>query len=73
MYNRRPIQSSRRSSRLGYVYIFQDPMMRAEVESSILKDVASSRKDLEYLEYRNNRLGVFAIISDLDRNPSEIY
>ncbi|MCL5989263.1 MAG: transposase, partial [Candidatus Thermoplasmatota archaeon] len=36
MYNGRPIQSSRRSSRLGYVYMFQDPMMRAEEESSIL-------------------------------------
>ena len=32
MYNGRPIQSSRRSSRLGYVYMFQDPMMRAEEE-----------------------------------------
>ena len=48
-------------------------MMRAEEESSILKDVASSEKDMEYFEDRKNRLGVFAIISDLDRNPSEIY
>lgn len=69
MYNGRPI----RSSRLGYDYIFQDPMMRAEEESSILKDIASSRKDMEYFEDKKNRLGVFAIISDLDRNPSEIY
>ena len=73
MYNRRPIQSSRRSSRLGYVYMFQDPMTRAEEESSILRDVASSRKDMEYFEDRKNSLGVFAIISDLDRSPSEIY
>ena len=28
---------------------------------------------MEYFEDRKNRLGVFAIISDLDRNPSEIY
>ncbi len=73
MYNGRPIQSSRRSSRLGYVYMFQDPMMRAEEESSILKDVASSKKGMDYFEDRKSRLGVFAIISDLDRNPSEIY
>ena len=73
MYNGRPIQASRRSSRLGYVYMFQDPMMRAEEESSILRDVASSRKDMEYFEDKKNSLGVFAIISDLDRNPSEIY
>ena len=73
MYNGRPIQSSRRSSRLGYVYMFQDPMMRAEEESSILRDVASSKKDMEYFEDKKKRMGVFAIISDLDRNPSEIY
>ena len=73
MYNGRPIQASRRSSRLGYVYMFQDPLMRAEEESSILKDVATSRKDMEYFEDKKKRLGAFAIMSDLDRNPSEIY
>lgn len=73
MYNGRPIQSSRRSSRLGYVYMFQDPLMKAEEESSILRDVASSMKDMEYFQDKKNRLGVFAIISDLNRNPSEIY
>ena len=54
-------------------YIFQGPMMRAEEESSILRAVASSEKDMEYFEDRKSRLGVFAIISDLDWNPSEIY
>ena len=73
MYIGTPIQSSRRSSRLGYVYMFQDPMMRAEEESSILRYVASSEKDMEYLEDKKSRLGVFAIISDLDGDPSEIY
>ena len=73
MYNGRPIQASRRSSRIGYIYTFQDPMMRAEEESSILKDVAASEKDMEYFEEKKRRLGVFAIISDLDRNPSDIY
>ena len=53
--------------------MFQDPLIRAEEESSILRDVASSVKDMEYFHDKNNLLGVFAIISDLDRNPSEIY
>ena len=73
MFNGRPIQFSRRSSRLGYVYMFQHPIMRAEEESSILKDITYLRKDMEYFEDKKNRLGVFAIISDLDRSPSEIY
>ncbi|MCW6171139.1 MAG: transposase [Thermoplasmatales archaeon] len=73
IYNGRPIQASRRSSRLGYVYMFQDPMMRAEEESTILRGVASARKDMEYFQDKKSRLGVFAIISDLDRSPSEIY
>ena len=51
----------------------KDPMMRAEEESSIQRDVASPRKDMEYFEDKRDRPGVFAIISDLDRNPSEIY
>jgi transposase len=73
VYNGRPIQSSRKASRLGYVYTFQDPLMRAEEESSILRDVASNRKDMEYFHDKKSRMGVFAIISDLDRNPHEIY
>ena len=40
--------------------------MRAEEESSILRDVASSEKDMEYFEDGKSRIGVFAIISDLD-------
>lgn len=73
VYNGRPIQASRKSSRIGYIYMFQDPMMRAEEESSILRDVASSKKGMEYFDEKKRRLGVFAIISDLDRNPSDIY
>jgi transposase len=53
--------------------MFQDPLMRAEEEASILRDVASSVKDMEYFEDKKNSLGIFAIISDLDRNPWEIY
>ena len=73
MYNGRPIQAARKSSRIGYIYMFQDPMMRAEEESSILRDVASSKKDMEYFEERKKSLGTFAMVSDLDRKPSEIY
>ena len=73
MYNGRPIQSFTKLSRFGYIYIFQDPMIRVEEESTILRDVASSMKDVEYCEDRKESPGVFAIISDLDRNPSDIY
>ncbi len=73
IYHNRPIQSAKKKSRLGYIYMFQDPVMRAEEESSILRDVASSKRDMEYFDDKKDRLGVFAIISDLNRNPSEIY
>ncbi len=72
MYNNRPIKTSVKSSRLGYIYMFQDPVMRAEEESSILRDIASSKKDMEYFDESKNRLGVFAIISEVDINPYEI-
>ena len=73
VYHGKPMQASRISSRIAYIYMFQDPMMRAEEESSILRDVASSQKDMEYFEEKKRRLRVFAIISDPDRNPSDIY
>ena len=65
--------SPKKIVKTGICVIFQDPMMRAEEESSILKEIASPKKDMEYFEDKNKRLGAFAIISDLDRNPSEIY
>ncbi len=73
MYNERAIQASMRSSRLGYVYTFQDPLMRAEEESSILRDVASSKRDMEYFNDRKEMLGIFSIISDLNQKPEQIY
>ena len=73
IYNGRPVQSFRRSSRIGYIYIFQDPVMRSEEESSILREVASSGRDMEYFEEKKRRLGTFAIVSDLDQSPSYIY
>ncbi|MEM3191302.1 MAG: transposase [Candidatus Parvarchaeota archaeon] len=73
MYNKRAIQASMRSSRLGYVYTFQDPLMRAEEESTILRDVASSRRDMEYFNDRRETLETFSIVSDLDQKPEKIY
>ena len=62
MYNDRPIQSTRKSSKYGYIYILQALMMRAEEESTVLRDVAYSIKDMEYFEDENESLGVFVII-----------
>ena len=52
MYSRRPIQSSRRSSTLGYVYLFQDSMISAEEESSIMRDVYPPGKTWNILRIR---------------------
>ena len=73
LYNERAIQSSKRSTRLGHVYTFQDPLMKAEEESSILREVASSRRDMEYFKDKKDGLGTFSIISDLDQEPGKIY
>ncbi|MEM3844741.1 MAG: hypothetical protein QXU98_03455 [Candidatus Parvarchaeota archaeon] len=72
-YNGRSIQFFKRSSRIGYIYIFQDPIMMAEEESSILIDVDSSEKDMKYFEEKKRCLDVFAVVSDLDQNPFNIY
>ncbi len=37
------------------------------------QDVASSKRDMDYFDEKKHRIGIFAIISYLDRNPSEIY
>lgn len=48
-------------------------MKRAKGKSLILSDVASFENDMEYFEDGKSCLGVFAIISDLDLNPSKKY
>lgn len=47
--------------------------MKAEDESSILRGIAPFKKYTEYVENKKNSLGFFAIISNLDLNPSELY
>ena len=53
--------------------MFQDPMIRAKGKPLILSDVASFENDMEYFEDGKRCLGIFAIISDLDLNPSKKY
>ena len=72
MCNGGQIQPPRRSLRLGYEYIFQEPMMRVEEESSILKNLASSENNIEYFEDMKNLLSVFTIIFDANQDPFEI-
>ncbi|MEM3431451.1 MAG: hypothetical protein QW783_02820, partial [Candidatus Micrarchaeia archaeon] len=49
IYNGRPIHFFKRSSRIGYIYIFQDPMVRAEKKSSVTQGYCLTRERYEIL------------------------
>ena len=73
MYEKRPIRASRKRVRLGFLYSYEDPQLRAEEETTLLKDIAEGRNPIESFEDEKKPLGRFSILSDLDRDPSDIY
>ncbi len=73
LYERRPIRASKKRVRLGYLYTYEDPHLRAEQEASLLSHVAEGRTKMEDFDQGRKSLGVFSIISDLDRDPREVY
>lgn len=57
----------------GFLYLFEDPMLRKDVEELLLRKV--SRGELTMDEYYSERpmAGVFGILSDLDVEPRVVF
>lgn len=72
-YRKRVIRWARRPCDLGYVYFFEDPKIRGEEESSLLKKVEKGKISMKEFEKQRETAGVIGIISDILDDGKEIF
>ncbi len=72
-YRKRTIRWARKESELGYIYYFEDPKIRGEEESTLLKRVESGKLTMKEFEKERKEAGIVCLISDLDRDGIEIF
>ncbi len=77
MHSSRRTQYGRNSSvkDLGgkYLYMYEDTSLRAEEETNLIRKIESGEKEQKDLIVERNRLGKFAILSNMRSDPKEIY
>jgi len=73
VYEKRPIRASKKGVRLGFLYTYEDPQLRAEQETSLLRGIADGKGTMVSFDKGRKLLGMFSIVSDLDRDPREVY
>lgn len=73
IYRNRHILWSKKVCDLGYVYFFDDPKIRGEQETALLKSVKKDKITLEEYQQKKKFAGIVGIISDLDKKGIEIY
>jgi transposase len=64
-------KKSRRS--FGFVYLFEDPVLRQAEEMFLLGQVGRGKLSMEEYGLERRMAGVFGIISDLDVEPKEVF
>lgn len=72
-YRGRRILWGKKSCEYGFVYFFDDPKVRGDQETSLLKKVERGKLALTDFDKKRKLAGIFGIISDLDEDPIEIY
>lgn len=72
-YRKRPIRWSKKKSELGNIYIFEDPKLRGEEESALLRKVEMGRISMKEFEEKRKRAGIIGIISDMNREGRVIF
>ena len=72
-YRSRPIRWSRKEIDLGYVYIYDDPSLRGDEETALLRKVDAGKLTMEEYEEKRKVAGIIGIISDLDLSGEEIF
>jgi transposase len=73
MYRERPVRWAKSSCEYGLLYVFEDPLLRGEEESALLKRVVKGELSVDEFEVKRELAGVFALVSDLVRDPLEVY
>jgi len=72
-YRDRYILWGKKKSDYGFVYFFDDPVVRAEQETTLLKNVEKDKLTLKEFEKKRKSAGIIGIISDLDKDGQYIY
>jgi transposase len=72
-YRKRPVRWGRKECELGYVYYFEDPKIRGEEESTLLKQVESGKLTMIEFDKIRKDVGIISIISDLNKDGVEIF
>lgn len=73
MYRERSVRWAKSSCEYGLLYVFEDPLLRGEEESVLLKRVVKGELSMDEFEVKRELAGVFALVSDLVRDPLEVY
>ncbi len=73
LYRDRPVRWSRKFSRYGLLYIFEDPILKGEEEAALLRRVEKKEISMEEYEKERNVAGIIGLISDLNRNGEAIF
>ena len=73
IYGKRGILSGTKDLGGKYLYMYEDTSLRAEEETSIIRKIEEGELKQSDLTDERNKLGKFAILSNLRSDPKEIY
>ena len=72
-FNGRGINVSRKNTEQGFLYMFEDTMLRYEQESSFISRITEGKEKQSSLMKRRQEFGKIPVLSSLDLDPEEIY
>lgn len=73
LYRGRPIRWGTKKTDYGTLYVFEDPLLRGEEETSLLKRVESDKLSIDEFEQKRKLAGIFCLVSDMKRDEIEMY
>ena len=73
IYRDRGINSGKKQIEGKFLYMYEDTMMRADEETSLIKKIGEGTKTQKDLEEERPELGKFSILSNMDSDPESIY
>ena len=72
-FNGRGINASRKKTGEGFLYMFEDTMLRYEQESSFISRITEGKEKQSHLMRRRGEFGKIPVLSNLDLDPEELY
>ena len=72
-YRNRPIRWSRKKIELGWLYVFEDPKLRGDEESALLRRIEKEKLTMAQFEEKRKMAGMIGLVSDLDKDGPEIF